>query len=97
MVVEVLPAQCQAIHALAQHVPYSVLDQQRAAWVGDATCRRIQQSELAVNFAQQHHSAIAGHAATVKTAFDHPSAQTAKVHGFGGKFFGTVWHWQSQL
>jgi hypothetical protein len=91
VVVQVLPTQCQAIHALTQHVAHGVLDQQRAARVGDAVRGGFEQSELAIHPAQQHHPAIAGHAAAVKAALHHTSAKTAELDRPNVNFFGTVW------
>jgi hypothetical protein len=47
--------------------------------------------------AQQHHTAIAGHAAAVKAALHDTSAQAAKINLVRPGFFGTVWHWQSSV
>ena len=91
VVVEVFPPQRQPIHALAQHVAHGVLDQQRAARVGDATRGRFHQPELASHRAQQHHAAVAGHAAAVEAALHYPSAETAELDGPNVNFFGTVW------
>jgi hypothetical protein len=91
VVVEVFPAQRQPVHALAQHVAHRVLDEQRAAWVGDATRGRIKQPELAIDLAQQKHPTVAGHAAAVEAALHDAPAQATKLDRPNLNFFGTVW------
>ena len=91
VVVQVLPAQCQAVHALAQHVAHGVRDQQRVARIGNAATGRFDQSKLAIHRRQQHHSTIAGHAATIESALHNPSAQAAEVDHSKLTRFGTVW------
>lgn len=91
VVVEVFPAQRQAVHPLAQHVAHVMRDQQRIARIGDAARRRIHQAQLAIELAKQHDATIAGHAAAVEAPLHHASAQPAKVHGPNVNFFGTVW------
>ena len=81
VVVQILPAQRQAIHALAQHVAHAVLDQQRAARVGNAARGCFEQAQLAIDLAQQHHAAVAGHAAAIEAALHDSSAKTAKLDG----------------
>ena len=95
VVVQVFPAECQAVHALAQHVGHAVRDQQRVARVGDAARCGIEQAQLAVSGPQQHHASVTGHGTAVKTPFDDSPAKTAKFDLAGLNFFGTVWHWQS--
>ena len=97
VVAEVLPAQCQSIDTLAQHVAHAMLDQHRAARISDTARCLLDQAQLAVRLCQQHDTAIAGHAAAVKAAFYNTSAKAAKFNLVGSRFFGTVWHWQSQL
>ena len=97
MVVQVLPAERQPIHALAQHIGHAVRDQERAARVSDATGCCLQQTELAVSGPQQHDASVAGHGTAVKTPFDDSPAKTAKFDLAGLNFFGTVWHWQSPV
>jgi hypothetical protein len=53
--------------------------------------RRSAQPELAIHLAQQHHAAVAGHAAAVEAALHHASAQTGELDGPNVNFFGTVW------
>ena len=95
VVIQVLPAQCKSVHALAQQVGHAVGDQERVAWVGDATGRRLHQTQLAVGGAEQHDADIADHAATVKLAFHHTPAKTAKFDLVVCGFLCTAWHWQS--
>src|SRR5207249_96705 len=95
VVVQVLPAQSQTVHALAQHVTHGVCDEQRAAWIGNAARCRIRQAKFAIRLGQQHHPGIAGHAAAVKTTLYDSSAKPAKFNLVCSNFFGTVWHWQS--
>ena len=71
--------------------PALVRCQQRVARDGNVACRRLQQAELAVSGPQQHHLAIACHAAAVKTALYNASAQFAKFNHVRLLFFGTVW------
>jgi hypothetical protein len=91
VIVQILPAECQPVHALAQHVAHAVLDEQRAARVGDAVRGRLDQPELAIDLAQQQHPAVACHAATVEAALHHTSAKTAELDRPNLNFFGTVW------
>ena len=91
VVVQVLPAQRQAVHALAQHAAHAVLDQQRAARVGDAACGCVHQPELAINGAEQQHASVAAHAAAVEAALHHASAQAGELDHPHVHFFGTVW------
>jgi hypothetical protein len=65
---------------LTQHVYHPVLDQRWIAWVSDAACRCIHQAELSVHLTEQHDSAIAGHAAAVKSAFYNTPANSAKFN-----------------
>ena len=90
VIVEVFPAQRQTVHALAQHVAHAVLDEQRTARVGDAARGRLDQPELAIDRAEQHHAAVAGHAASVEAALHPTSAKTAELDGPNVNFFGTV-------
>jgi hypothetical protein len=41
--------------------------------------------------AQQHHAAIAGHAAAVKSPLHYASAQPSKLQHSNINFFGAVW------
>jgi len=91
VIVQVFPAQCQPVYPLAQHVAHTVFDQQWAARIGDAACRRIHQSQFAIHLTQQHHACIAGHAAAVKSSLHHTPAQSAKVQRSNVNFFGTAW------
>ena len=55
-------------------------DQQRIARVGNAARRRPQQAQLAVDFGQQHHPSVAGHATAIEAALDLASTQSAKIN-----------------
>ena len=46
VVVQTLPAQRQGVRALTQHIDYAMLDQQRAARVGDAARHSVEQPKL---------------------------------------------------
>jgi len=93
VVVQIFPPQGQAVHALAQHVAHGVRDQQRVAWVGDAARCRRSQAQLAIGCRQQHHTAVAGHAATVEAALDPATTQPPEVDHPEIKLLlsGTVW------
>jgi hypothetical protein len=91
VVVQVLPAQRQPDHALAQHVAHGVRDPQRVARVSCAAAGRFDQPELAIDGRQQHHPAVAGHAAAVEAAFDNPSAHATEIDHTHVRWFGTGW------
>ena len=91
VIVQVFPAQCESIHPLAQHVAYTVFDQERAARIGNAACGRVHQSQLAIHLPEQHHATIARHAAAVESSLHYTPAQSAKVQRSNVNFFGTVW------
>ncbi len=64
----------------AQGYEAQTFDEQRVVRIGDAVCRRLQQAQLAIKTVQQHHTSIAGHAATVKAAFhDAPSKVSSLI------------------
>jgi hypothetical protein len=95
VVVEVFPAQGQSIDALTQHVNDVVFDEHWVARISNAVCRRLQQTELAIEHTQQHDTGVAGHAAAIKSALHNASAKMSKFDLACSNFFGTVWHWQS--
>ena len=95
VVVQIFPAQCKSIHALAQHVHHGVCDQCWVARISNAARRRSNQAKFAIGGTEQHHSGIAGHAATVKAAFHNAPAKAAKFDLACLDFFGTVWRWRS--
>jgi hypothetical protein len=97
VVVQVFPAKSQTIDALSQHVHHRVFGQQRTARISYAACRRLHQTKLAISRPEQHHPGIAGHAAAIKSTLHDSSAKVAKFNLAYSRFFGTVWHWRSQL
>ncbi len=58
MIVQVLIAKRQAVDALREHLVKLVLDQQRRPPVGETRCNPLQQTDLAIDLAQQQRSAI---------------------------------------
>jgi len=91
VIVQAFPARCQPVYPLAQHAAHAVPDQQRAARISAAACRRSHQAELAIDLAQQHHAAIAGHAAPVESSLHPTLAPSAKVQRSNVHVFATVW------
>jgi hypothetical protein len=61
--------------------------------VGDAARRSRRQPDLAIDSRQQHHPAIAGHAAATKSALDLPPVEPTEVDHTPFEFTlsGTVW------
>jgi len=74
--------QCDGEDALAKHRGLLMRDQRLIAWIGNDRVQRIDQAELAIDFAEQQRPRIRGDGAAGKIRDHFAPGETGKLDGF---------------
>ena len=82
MIVEILVAQRDRIHPLADQRPHRVLDQLRTARVAKARRKSIHHSDRSIRCSQQQRSGVRRHQAAIKRSFHRAPFDNSKVNAF---------------
>jgi len=82
MIVAIFVPQRDGEDALAKHRDLLMRDQRRIAWIGNDRVQRINQAELAIDFAEQRRPRIRGDGAAGKIRDHITPGETGKHDGF---------------
>ena len=88
VIIEILVAQREAVDALPQQTDLLMGDQLRGARIGQRRIQRTGQPKAPIGLAQEHHAAVAGDLAALKTRLDFTPIEAWKLK----QFVVTVWH-----
>ena len=93
VVVQILVAAAQAVHALREKLLQAVFDATGLAWIGQRSRRRAGQADVAIDLAQQHQAAVAAQLSAAEVGLDDAPPQASEID----LALRTLWHRQSSV